>query len=646
MRLDRVPERVHAAGGFQGGGITRLLGTPRMDDLTLLVREAVQNSWDARWPSDSLGTVGFRVSLRTLTADQRAALVEMLDDGGIGGTPLSSVLGDPSIAVAEIADTGTCGLNGPTRADEVEDGRPRNFVDFIRNIGAPQDRDESGGTYGFGKGSYYRASQAATIAVLTRCRLESGELEARFIVAAVGDPTAGGAPTTGRTFWGKADLSGDLAEPLIGEEAEAAGALLGMSVAAGESGTSILVVGFDTGAAQTSSEEQAQARSLERAAEVISHQLVWQCWPKLVERDGTAPMVFAVEVEGVDQPIPKPDSVPSLKALVRCLKAARSSSDEIVEIRSQRPDKLLGRMSIQRFAAPEPGVGFGSERDAGFEVPTHHVALMRSPELVVRYLVGPPSDLSDHGWVGVFVADDGVDRSFAAAEPPSHDDWVKDQVGDKRQRRDVNVALREIAETVRLHVAPQRPQRGTQQVPIGNLASLLGAVFNMPGRGGSRAPLPGQPMPGREEVTGSEQKNSPGSGVDAGSAGGTNGDAAASVGGEGGNRRPRGLRQVEARLCVINDRSVHLITIDGSPLAEAATLHAEVGVAVDDGSLEAEPPAGEPRIEVVGWVLDGEFVASGSDLDVASSPKSVAVAVEHRPDVAPMVVVTASPSKV
>ena len=86
------------------------------------------------------------------------------------------------------------------------------------------------------------------------------------------------------------------------------------------------VIGFDTGAPQASGDERARTRSLESAAEVISHQLVWQCWPKLIERDGTAPMTFTVTVEEVDRPVPEPESVPSLRSLVRSLKAVRASS--------------------------------------------------------------------------------------------------------------------------------------------------------------------------------------------------------------------------------------------------------------------------------------------------------------------------------
>lgn len=47
-RLAWFPEPFHAYGAFAGEGTRRILGKPRLDPLTVLIRETVQNSWDAR----------------------------------------------------------------------------------------------------------------------------------------------------------------------------------------------------------------------------------------------------------------------------------------------------------------------------------------------------------------------------------------------------------------------------------------------------------------------------------------------------------------------------------------------------------------------------------------------------------------------
>ena len=57
---------------------------------------------------------------------------------------------------------------GTYAADEL--GEPRDFVDFVRNIGQPPDKDLGGGSFGYGKAAFYIASRARTILVDTLCR--------------------------------------------------------------------------------------------------------------------------------------------------------------------------------------------------------------------------------------------------------------------------------------------------------------------------------------------------------------------------------------------------------------------------------------------------------------------------------------------
>ena len=46
--MDWHPEKYSATGNIAGKGNQKLLGKPTLDPLELMVREAVQNSWDAR----------------------------------------------------------------------------------------------------------------------------------------------------------------------------------------------------------------------------------------------------------------------------------------------------------------------------------------------------------------------------------------------------------------------------------------------------------------------------------------------------------------------------------------------------------------------------------------------------------------------
>ncbi len=60
MQLELFSESVSPNGNIQAPGIINQLGRPNLDPITILVREAVQNSWDAR--ANNNQTVNFSLS--------------------------------------------------------------------------------------------------------------------------------------------------------------------------------------------------------------------------------------------------------------------------------------------------------------------------------------------------------------------------------------------------------------------------------------------------------------------------------------------------------------------------------------------------------------------------------------------------------
>ena len=132
------------------------VGRPELDLLTILVREAAQNSWDARLPSSS-DPVDFRIDIRTVGPAHSGAWRELLIENApdsVEQFPLRDTLRHGPIRLLSVSDRGTRGLGGPTRADSAV-GKSRDFVSFIRNIGEPRDTALGGGTYGFGKGIFW-----------------------------------------------------------------------------------------------------------------------------------------------------------------------------------------------------------------------------------------------------------------------------------------------------------------------------------------------------------------------------------------------------------------------------------------------------------------------------------------------------------
>jgi hypothetical protein len=123
---------------------------------------------------------------------------------------------------------------------------------------------------------------------------------------------------------------------------------------------------------------------------------------------------------------------------------------------------------------------------------------MRPVELVVKYLVGSPLPDERLEWAGVFVAssEDEVERAFADAEPPAHDDWFPDNLPKGNAKRYVNIAvrrLRVIAAEMGM-VTVGRPVGSSLPPALARLAGRLGAFLDAAGSGecaGSRRPSVG-----------------------------------------------------------------------------------------------------------------------------------------------------------
>jgi len=145
----------------------------------------------------------------------------------------------------------------------------------------------------------------------------------------------------------------------------------------------------------------------------------------------------------------------------------------------------LGKLALERFPhrqhQPRP-----SDETSPIPQMSHHVALMRQPELVVRYLEGPELPNSYVEYAGVFISDEAVDKIFADAEPPTHDDWISNFLENRRERTYINVALREIKTKLTEFVRPSATQTVPGElIPLGAFANQLGAL--LPGQTGNAA---------------------------------------------------------------------------------------------------------------------------------------------------------------
>lgn len=478
MRLTLKSEPVSPTGSMSSVGILNQLGRPKLDTLAVLIRETVQNSWDARLSDDT--ALSYMVHGWELLPAQRQVLTEQVFSARPtpDSLPMSQLESDEPLLGLIIADRGTTGLEGPTRADVVPEGSPRRFISFLRDVGQPSNQNLSGGTYGYGKASLYLASGMRTILVHTRCKLPNGRLESRFIAAALGQRWADKQHRqfTGRHWWGRD--GNDTAEPILNADADKLAAALGMGgFVDDETGTTILIL--DPLLNDSRAKDQPRFEAIDRtplqALNLMAEYVLWFFWPKMLDGGLGRPSIqFHLQWENTPVHLPYPAEFPPLAGFVEAmerLKRRRTDDSvlrcDVTDIGSERPRQHLGKLALQQFFI-QKGYAFDTgSADSPFAGITHHTALMRQAELVVKYLEGKPLSSSSIGYAGVFIADTAVDPVFAKSEPPTHDDWSPNSLTDSWHKTFVRVALRRVSEEM---VGFARGQHAVK--PVGTLAPL------------------------------------------------------------------------------------------------------------------------------------------------------------------------------
>ena len=478
--LKRFSEPVPKSGGTTANGLENLLGKPRLNPLTLLVRESMQNSWDARL--DGVNQISFSVRGHSFDGPNAEKVREIFDTTDLEHlTDLRDLLGRDCLTALEIRDSNTFGLNGPFEAVYAAGGEARyqNFV-LMSGVAKPTTSNNAGGSFGFGKGSYFRMSGVSTILIHTR-PYKDGPSESRLIGMALGESFNDGKILyTGKHWFG--DLRDEIAIPFFGEKADEVASRIGFGVPKGETGTSILILDPSVTASPSTEEDDELSRlDLRQIVEACRDQLLWQCWPKLTPVNGQPEVIADVHLGTERIPIPDLDDLPQFKTLRDTYLQALNGKGEAIEMLS--PKLELGTLVKSNFPSCP---GLPTDELLGFAPKDHHIALMRQAHLVVTYLEGPVSANHAFSWLGCFVASDadGVDAALRQSEPPSHDDWVTEHlIGPPR--RIVNVTLSRLKEKL-FNTSSSAPGAATQdQTPLSAMSETIGGLLNLTGESGS-----------------------------------------------------------------------------------------------------------------------------------------------------------------
>ncbi len=584
-QLSLFSEPFAPTGAMAAKGLKEALGRPGLDTLVLLVREAVQNSWDARIPDNE--TILFDLEARTVEGLARKAWRAALASWPSEGLPLVDVMARSRFDVLFVSDRGTTGLMGPTRADQGTSGGSRDFVDFMRNVGQPRDTHLGGGTYGYGKSVFFVASEASTIITYTRIQID-GHFESRLMGAALGDNHENdGRPFTGRHWWG--EVRDGVIEPIEGHRADEIAESLGFpSFRSGETGTTIAVIGF------YGLDDEGNVRDLAESCAVMAEAITWYCWPKFGVTGRADQISFGVEVNAEIVPIPDETDFPVLRLFRAALKAAlggnaADSANGAFEIRSQRPKKLLGTMGIEKGLHKQ---GQGSSLISPLSGNAHHVALMRSPLLIVKYEPGTPFPSDQLEWAGAFVVDPTVDDAFARAEPPAHDNWISAGL-DRPDKIYVNVAVKRIRETVDEQlVIGRHAQSEATRVPLGALSNRLGSLLAL-------APGTGARSGGRPE----RQKPS----------------------GASSSHRQAGVVTTEGPELVIHEGKRALRVGFRARPPVPSLLAVVPSVIVDAGRPEGEPPLGAEEPILLALTVDGAEMSDSEPVRISTTVEGTVI---------------------
>lgn len=578
FRLFRHPWEATGSGAAKS--LQKAMGTTSLGLWEVLLREALQNSWDARVNN----RIAFRVADTLLSEMQTHVVVhdifnELPPEGA--SRKLSAAVRGGQLRVMTIADEQTTGLGGPIRANLAPlEGERADFVDFVRNFGRDDEKGLKGGTYGYGKGVLYQASSVGLCLVYSQA-LVRGSIEYRLMGVSGGDSgyVDDGYKYTGRNWWGVISEDG-VVDPLVGADARRIAVLAGMPVPPeGDTGTSIMVISPVQVRAEDEREDIEEGA---RIVEVRAAALKW-AWPHAVDLGDGPSVEFQFSFDGVDLPAIEPFKDPMVRHFAQAYAdgekyvhenvVPKSSQTKVERIVSERPQQRLGTLSMrQAFANPSD--------DNQLE---NCVALMRSPRIVVKYLsvTTPPDDYSVYS---VFRADDEVDEDFASSEPVTHDDWNVKDARTRGRHNFVRIALNKIQTTFRnIYGSSTTDTTGAQKVAGATriAAALGGVVGGISGTGAASQAMPHT--------------------------------VSASGGGGGASRRASARLSEPPRLITVDGlRHVAFVyRIHGGKDGEAFDLSAVARVVTVYGAEVDAPLAAELPV-FVGWQVNGELVRTQS----------------------------------
>ncbi len=427
-------------GGHDGSSASKIFkGKDGLSAEDLLAREVIQNSWDAArvlqstYPDleipFSLEFVFRTFEGKAKNAILKAAGLKQLEnrlaaipagEAYVSDSALNHLNDDEPLKLLYLVDRGSHGLFGdPLR----EKGNSHLFkaLYYMGGTGKSAVGAAQGGSYGFGKSAFIRASRTNTVIAHSCFEERARDPVTRRLV--------------GFTWWEGHEIGSDFYEgraifgdakdgqtvPFIDDEADAMADSLGMP-------RRDLEVYEDMGTTFMLLDPVVDPGELCAAIEKF-----W--WPAL---EGNL-MDIRVILPNGDELVPRPAKRPDLKPFIDSYRLALGQ-DPIVDATRQRVPSSKWR------AIREEGVTIGdlalvaSDEDPQLLMEGGpKVALVRTPRMVIEYKSFGGSNLP---LFGTFIADDAADEWLRKTEPATHDIW------DVKQSPDIDPKATKVAKAV------------------------------------------------------------------------------------------------------------------------------------------------------------------------------------------------------
>ena len=443
-------------GGISADGAGNLLGATSLTPIEIVLRETLQNSWDA-----SLGEKTqpeFSIKVRSLKEAEKKCLKTFFSELPPLGTndrnKLDQFLVKENQIVLEISDFGTKGLGGPLSASEShEEDKDYDFVNFVNNIGSHKHKENQGGEYGYGKASIFNISRCRTVIINSLTNYED-KLENRLIGYSLGSAfNFNKQRYTGRHWWGVKENSENynFVHPFLNDEAEQIAENMGLPKRQDleTKGTTLMILDPDLDELIKDVFFNNNDEKNDYLKAYIQDLLLWHAWPKFTPlENGTTPMKCSVSIFDRVDSIPDPNNVYPYNLFAEALKLARKKKDNIY---SKKHKIVLGYLGSQQSGLKGRESVYKNILGEKSKIPNKlsHFALLRPAELVVKYL-SPFKDLDERQpqWGAVFISNEDklIEEAFRKSEPPAHDDWKPEgsTLISSVQKTFVKTALREI----------------------------------------------------------------------------------------------------------------------------------------------------------------------------------------------------------